>query len=93
MKTFGAVVLLAAYYATEVEAGDNACYFHKNKNQCENEAPKGKYELKNSSDSDCECKCKWNENNCDEYQEFFTSDSKSGKAKKQNCGCGEKMCE
>ena len=93
MKSFAALMVVTVYFASEVEAGDNACEFHKKKELCENATPKGKYNLKNSSDSDCECECKWSENNnkCVEGQEFFKNNKRKFNSK--NASITERGCE
>ena len=99
MKNFATLLFMTAYMAYDVEAGDNACYFHKNKDQCEKISPGGdkRYKLDKSSDSDCECKCIWDAGkaNCDDGFEFVksTKTEKKGKAKIKPCGCEAIPCD
>ena len=96
MKNFAALLFTTAFLAYETEAGDNACYFHKNKNECEKaDGGTARYNLKDSSDSDCECQCKWNEEkaNCKDGQEWYKdSKKKKGKASYTACGCKWTPC-
>ena len=102
MKTFAAILVLTAYLATDVAAGDNDCPFHKYKDQCEQASPKGKYKLKDSGASSCECQCDWKDdkNGCNADQTFvkkdkkkWTGKGKNNKAKFEECYCEWKPCE